>query len=861
MRKSKTFRPDRIGSYFRMEWLSLALVTASGLIYNVGLLATPWFEGRLAQCLADILGGNETAAQMAVSGAGTLFILWFGAKNVLGTGWNAWDIAAFTTFLSCFTKLTVKSSKVAKLFNAVQKAEVSWKRIRPLMKTPEELPPLTVPAPADVTLENLSFAYGDTPVFSGLTLTAHPGDIIGITGPVACGKSTLGRVFLCEAPYGGSAKFGEREFSSLTPRQIAATVGYLGHDPELSADTINNNVLCGGEQDAAPYLAAVALQGEVQAMENGPDTVIGSGGTRLSGGQAQRLALARTLAHPRPVLVLDDPFSALDRGTEDAVFANLQAYAKDKVVFLISHRLLTVGTLLCVAASVAASLLPLGRVIDRLTAGLPLTFLAVLLYFGSLALEGVFSSAQESLLVLFGQKMTHALRSEMSRKLTRLPAGTLAGQNPGQVAARFSGDVDTVEALFTSGIISMVADACRIVSILAVIAVKNTGLALVLLLVLPLFAVFTRHVQKRMLAAQLDNRRAVAAVSGQVPETLHNIRTIRALGIESYRERRYDRCIGDSYAAMERTNFYDAVYPPVVLLLDAVVVGAVMLLSASEKAEILRLFGMSVGTAVAVISYISRIFAPIESLGMEIRSIQSAMAGVKRIDAFLAQPERTVPPKGEKVARGDVALSHVTFGYGEKPVLEDFSLTVKQGEQVTLVGRTGAGKSTVFRLLLGLYPPQSGTVTIGGVDVAAIPDGQRRTCIRCVEQHFSRVPGTVLEQITLNDPQITGEMARNAAKLAGIDDAIQALPEGYDTVCTDGMFSQGEWQLLSIARAAAADPAVLLDEITANLDAETEERVLDALRQASRGRTVLSVSHRVYESLGGRTVEIKPQTP
>lgn len=215
-----------------------------------------------------------------------------------------------------------------------------------------------------------------------------------------------------------------------------------------------------------------------------------------------------------------------------------------------------------------------------------------------------------------------------------------------------------------------------------------------------------------------------------------------------------------------------------------------------------------------------------------------------------------------QVARGDVALSHVTFGYGEKPVLEDFSLTVKQGEQVTLVGRTGAGKSTVFKLLLGLYPPQHGTVTIGGVDVAAIPDGQRRTCIRCVEQHISRGPGTVLEQITLNDPQITGEMARNAAKLAGIDDAIQALPEGYDTVCTDGMFSQGEWQLLSIARAAAADPAVLLlDEITANLDAETEERVLDALRQASRGRTVFSVSHRVYESLGGRTVEIKPQTP
>lgn len=524
--------------------------------------------------------------------------------------------------------------------------------------------------------------------------------------------------------------------------------------------------------------------------------------------------------------------------------------------------LLTAGTLLCVAASVGASLLPpllLGRVIDWLTGGMPLSALAVLLYFGSLALEGLLSSAQESLLVLFGQKMTHALRSEMSRKLTLLPAGTLVGQNPGEVAARFSGDVDTVEALFASGIISMAADACRILSIMAVIAVKNTGLALILLLVLPLFAVFTRHVQKRMLAAQLDNRRAVAAVSGQVPETLHNIRTIRALGLEDYMERRYDRRIGESYAAVERTNFYDAVYSPVVLLLNAAVVGVVMLLSASGKAEILALFGMSVGTSVTVIHYISRIFTPIESLGMEIQTVQSAMAGVKRIDAFLAQPERTIPEERES-ARGDIVLSHVTFGYGEKSVLTDFSMTVKQGEQVTLIGRTGAGKSTVFKLLLGLYPPESGSITIGGVDVSDIADSERRACIGCVEQHFSRVPGTVLDQITLGDARITEEMAKSAARLAGIDVAIASLPEGYDTVCTDGMFSQGEWQLLSIARAAAADPAVLLlDEITANLDAETEARVLEALRRASEGRTVLSVSHRVYENLGGRTIEIRPQ--
>ena len=547
----------------------------------------------------------------------------------------------------------------------------------------------------------------------------------------------------------------------------------------------------------------------------------------------------------------------MKRNKKPGVFAAVRAAAA-------SHKLLALGTMLCAAASVLASLLPpllLARIIDGLTGGMPLAFTAALMYFGSLALEGVLSSGQETLLEIFGQKMTHALRSEMSVKLTRLPASTLSAQNPGEVAARFSGDVDTVEALFTSGIISMIADACRIISIFVVIAIENAGLALLLVLVLPLLTIFTRHVQKRMLKAQLENRQAVAAISGQVPEAIHNIRTIRALGLESYMEKRYDKRIGESYAAVEKTNFYDAIYSPVVNMINVAVVGIVMLMSASGNAQLLTLFSMSVGTSVAIINYISRIFTPIETLGMEIQTIQSAMAGVKRIDAFLAQPEREIPAENvsKKGPRGDVALTHVTFGYDDRKVLSDLSFTVKSGEQVTLVGRTGAGKSTVFKLLLGLYKPEKGTVTIGGVDVSQISDGARRSCIGCVEQHFTRVPGTVLDQITLGDPSISRNMAQNAAQLAGLDPVIRAFPDGYDTPCSDGMFSQGEWQLLSIARAAAADPAVLLlDEITANLDADTEARVLDALRRASVGRTVLSISHRVYESLGGRTIEIKP---
>ena len=531
-KRELSLRPDRISSYFRQEWLPLLLITLSGLAYNLGLLAAPWFEGRLAQTLADILTGQSPFSAMAAlvaayliitlavqaarfvkrfyvrrfanninrrmkavlfanllrqsrnaleqEGAGELmtkaisdvddcaegmrkfttelfdtgvalagyavmlvvydwrlallsllfppisyfcaewmkrpvqrsgtaykkaasglsaatldraknavtyrvygceeaqkvryesaleeyertavranvwqsalpplylvlsnlsviFILWYGSRNVLGNGWRGWNIAAFTTFLSCYGRLATKSSKAAKLFNAVQRAEVSWKRIQPLMKPPETLPALEAPAAGTLSVRELSFAYdGDAPIFQGLTLEAKPGEIIGVTGPVACGKSTLGKAFLCERPYGGSICFDGRELARMSPREIAGCVGYLGHDPELWNDTVENNVLCGQSGNAVDFLEQVALKEEVSAMERGVQTVVGSSGVRLSGGQAQRLALARTLAHPRPILILDDPFSALDKKTEDIVFANLKRYAEDKIVILISHRL------------------------------------------------------------------------------------------------------------------------------------------------------------------------------------------------------------------------------------------------------------------------------------------------------------------------------------------------------------------------------------------------------------------------------------------------------------------------------------------------------------------------------------------
>ena len=538
--------------------------------------------------------------------------------------------------------------------------------------------------------------------------------------------------------------------------------------------------------------------------------------------------------------------------------------------------LLPIALVITVVGAVVTALVPpliLEKIVDGLTAGNLMPIAQAFSYFGVVALAGLLESTRESLLIVFGQKLTHGLRSQMCEKLSHLSADMLSKMDAGTIASRFVGDVDTLETLFTSGIISMFADACTMIGIYAVLWQKNRGLAITLLAILPLIALFTRHVQKKMLAAQMDSRKAAARTSGLVPEAIHCIRMIHVFGKEGFMRKRYDRTLQEGYAAMERTNFYDALYSPVILITDALVTGIVMLLSASSGPEVRMFFGMSVGTAVAVISYISRIFSPIESIGMEIQTIQEALAGAKRVGEFLELPTRleTSVEAGEKVmtelgkasagTASPVAcfsLEDVSFGYEEeKMVLEHLSFEIKTGEQVTMTGRTGAGKSTIFKLLLGLYRPQKGCVKIYGQDAYLLPDSIRRRLFGCVEQSFKRVPGTVLEQITLSDPTISREDAVEAAKLAGLHEVIAGMEQGYDTPCTDALFSQGQWQLLSIARAVAAKPSILLlDEITANLDVGTEQEVLYALRRAGENRTVVSISHRLYEKMGGRELVI-----
>lgn len=522
-----------------------------------------------------------------------------------------------------------------------------------------------------------------------------------------------------------------------------------------------------------------------------------------------------------------------------------------------SSKGMTLLTLFIIAGAIVTALFPplvLERIVNLLTALQQVPLNLALTYFGSLAISGLFESGQNIMITKFGQKVTHGLRSEMCAKLQHLPAAYFTRNEPGKITSQFVNDVDAVDSMFTNGIISMFADAFKILSILGVIFYKSKGLGLMMILITPLMFTMTRLFQKRILKAQLTNRIAISKVNNHVPETIGNIRMIHTMFRQKYMEQKYDDYIEESYRATDKSNLYDSIYSPIVIFISSCIIAAMMIFAALGG-QVQQFFGITVGTAVAIIAYVSKVFEPLESIGMEIQNIQSAVAGVKRINEFLQEPERKktdssitsielTPSNGPYIH-----FDHVSFGYDNKNTLfSDLSFTVESGEAVTFVGRTGAGKSTIFRLLLGLYSPDEGKVLVSGMDADKIPDEQKRKLFGYVEQSFHLVSGTIRDQISLFNSEISFKQVEDAAKLVGLHENILALESGYDTPAENAVFSQGQFQLLSIARAVATSPKILLlDEITANLDSYTERRVLEALKRASQGRTVISISHRLHE--------------
>lgn len=520
--------------------------------------------------------------------------------------------------------------------------------------------------------------------------------------------------------------------------------------------------------------------------------------------------------------------------------------------------------ILIIAGSVITSLIPplvLEKAVNRLSSHQPVSFLLALSYFLFIVLADMLESLQNACITIFGQKMTHSIRSALCNKLSRLPAQYFHTHKAGEIESVFTNDGDTIDVLYSDGIISMIADCFKLIAILAVIFTRSIGLGLLLTAVTPFLYLFTRWCQKKMNKAQLKNRRAIARVNSHVPETIRCIRMIHGFHAQKYMEDTYDAYIQESYQATDQGNIIDSIYSPVILITQAVVT-AIMMIFAARGHAFRAFFGLSVGSAVAMIAYVGKIFSPLENIGMEIQNIQAASAAIQHIRTFLQEPEWN-PSETEPVHDDAIHFDHVTFGYEpSEPVLKNLSFAIQSGENVTFAGRTGAGKSTIFRLLTGLYAPDQGNISLAGRCPAAMTPQERRKIYGLVTQQFNAVPGTVRDQITLYDTY-TEEEIDEALTLSDLKDVIASLPQGLDTPMNEKLFSKGQLQLLAIARAVVSHPSILLlDEVTASLDAETEARVINALRASSKGRTVISISHRLSQSIGTtRIIEIKENIP
>ncbi len=484
------------------------------------------------------------------------------------------------------------------------------------------------------------------------------------------------------------------------------------------------------------------------------------------------------------------------------------------------------------------------------------------LYLAVLVLVGIFDFTKEAILTVMGQKISQAIRLAMMSKLERISSSFFSAQEPGMVVSRFTNDVDAINSLFTSGVVGMVISSFKIIGIIVSIWLFSDKLGLFTLLFLPVIYLITRLFQQRMLAAQMKNRMLVGRLNHHIAESLHNVLMIKAGSKEKYMEQNYSQYLQENYQTLDKVNFYDAVFSPIIQVLRAAAIAAIVIMSAQQ----LGWLGISLGMVAASIELISNLFEPVENVGMQLQNIQQAVAGIRRVDEFYGEAEEA--GKNEELTAEAVIpdragftldFHNLSFAYeAGNEVLHNINLHIKPQENVALVGRTGVGKSTLFKLIMGLLKPQEGEITINGIDVCRIPNSQKRKIFGYVEQNFHLIDGSVADQISLQDNHISRAQIENALEFVGLKDYIDSLEKGLDTeVRGDNLFSQGQKQLLAIARAVVTNPPILLlDEITANLDSLTEERIVAVMRKASQAHTILSISHRMSSMLSSDTIVI-----
>jgi len=485
-----------------------------------------------------------------------------------------------------------------------------------------------------------------------------------------------------------------------------------------------------------------------------------------------------------------------------------------------------------------------------------------LAYVAAIAFAGLFDFMKAAILTVLGQKITREIRNEMMGKIQKLPALFFSKNDSGSITSRFMNDVDTINEMFSLGIVSMAVDLFKIVGIVVSIWMFSPRFGLITLALLPVIALISRFFQHRMYGAQVENRVQTSFLSGHLSESLKNFRMIKIFRKERFMQGRYRAKLEENFRTMGKINFYDSIFPPVVQLIRVTAIALVVVLSTKE----LHFLGITTGMIAASIELVSNLFSPIDTLGMEFQSIQSAISGVRRVNDFYREDEeegKTADLRAADIIPDRKALeirfNDLSFAYDEgTDVLTDIDLVVHPLEKVTFTGRTGVGKTTLFRLVMGLLEPVSGSVTINGVDVFTIPNSEKKHLFGYVDQSFFLVRGTVADQIGLKDASISREAIIKAIKTVGLEEYVDGLEKGIDTaVDGDALFSQGQKQLLSIARAIVFDPPILLlDEMTASLDSITEEKIVSVLQKAGAERTMLAISHRPSSMLSSDAVVI-----
>ncbi len=471
-----------------------------------------------------------------------------------------------------------------------------------------------------------------------------------------------------------------------------------------------------------------------------------------------------------------------------------------------------------------------------------------LVYLGLLIAVFFLRYFQQVLTQSLGQRIMFDLRRRLFSHVQGLSVSYFERNPVGRIMTRLTGDVEVLNDLFTSGLVSIFGDVVILLGIMTVMIVFDWRLAVVCFLVLPPLIWATFVFRARVRESYTTIRLKVAAMNTFLQENITGISLVQLFRREDASRATFDGLNREHRDAFLRSVQAHSIYFPVVELLEAL--AAALILGYGGDRVLTK--AISIGALVAFVQYSERFFRPIRDLSERYNTLQGAMASSERIFELLDTQANVKPPVSPHTpvdARGEIVFDHVRFGYKtDEPVLHDLSFRIAPGEAIAVVGHTGAGKTTIASLLVRFYDVWGGSIRVDGIDVREYPIDTLRRRIAIVPQDVFLFSGSALRNIGLRDAETDPERIRGAVAAVGATDFLERLPQGLETDLRErgNMLSVGQKQLLSFARALARDPRVLiLDEATSSVDTQSEMKIREALRVLIRGRTSLVIAHRL----------------